>query len=129
MRLPIPPAFSLPLFFTAIILPSLPLLGSDGTDEPSRSSPAPAGLRMAPDTLDRTDPRGCVSQAAEIANYENLAGYLECCAAFSQITFRQNVLIFAISRTLEQTTLRKCLGGCHGNYADVEQAILPEKRP
>ena len=71
MRLPIPPAFSLPLLFTAILLPALPLLGSDSTDEPSTSSPAPTRLHMAPGTLEQTDPRNCVSQAAEMANAEN----------------------------------------------------------
>ena len=52
MRLPTPPTFSLPLLFITNLLPALPLLGSDGTDESSTiSSSAPARLRMAPDTL------------------------------------------------------------------------------
>ena len=74
MRLPTPPFTALSLLFIAILLPALPLLGSDSTDEPSTSSPAPARLRMAQETLDQTDPRNCVSQAAEMANAENLAG-------------------------------------------------------
>ena len=74
MRLPTPAPPILPLLVIAILLPALPLLGSDGTDEPSTmSSPAPARLRMAPDTLEQTDPRNCVSQAAEMANAENFA--------------------------------------------------------
>jgi hypothetical protein len=32
---------------------------------------------MAPDTLDQTDPRNCVSQAAAMTNAENLAGNAE----------------------------------------------------
>ena len=75
IRLPTPPLIALPLLFIAILMPALPVVGSDGTDEPSTiSSPAPARLRMARETLDQTDPRNCVSQAAEMANAENLAG-------------------------------------------------------
>ena len=88
MRLPTRPATALSLLFITILLPTLPLLGSDGTDESSTtSSPVPARLRMAPDTLEQTDPRNCVSQAAEMANAENLAGYLECFSAGSQMSF------------------------------------------
>ena len=55
MRLPISTTLTLPLLFIAILLPALPLLGFDGTDEPSTtSSPAPARLRMASDTLEQT---------------------------------------------------------------------------
>jgi hypothetical protein len=85
MRLPTPTPPILALRFIAIRLPAPPLLGSDSVDETTTtSSPAPTGLRMAPDTLEQTDLRNCVSQAAEMANAENLAGYfLVLCCLFS----------------------------------------------
>jgi hypothetical protein len=106
MRLPIPPAFSLPLLFTAILLPALPLLGSDSTDEPSTiSSPAPARLRMAPETLEQTDPRNCVSQAADMANDENLAGYLECFSSGSQNKLRKEAALLFTRHDVEMDLL------------------------
>jgi hypothetical protein len=99
MRLPTPKTATvlLHLLYAAILLPALPLLGSDGTDEPtSTSSPAPARLRMASETLEQADPRTCVSQAADMANAENLAGYLECFSAGSQRKLRKEAaLVFA----------------------------------
>jgi hypothetical protein len=51
---------------------------------------------MAPETLDRTDPKACVTAAAEMANQENLEGFLECFAASSQKKLRRDVaLMFA----------------------------------
>jgi hypothetical protein len=106
MRLPTPPTFSPHLLFIAILLPALPLLGSDSTDEPSTtSSPAPARLRMAPDTLEQTDPRNCVSQAAEMANDENLAGYLECFAAGSQKKLRKEAALLFTRHDIEMDLL------------------------
>ena len=105
MRLPIPPAFSLPLLFTAILLPALPLLGSDSTDEQSTSSPVPARLRMAPETLEQADPRNCVSQAAEMANAENLAGFLECFAAGSQKKLRKEAALLFTRHDVEMDLL------------------------
>ena len=106
MRLPTPATLTLPLLFIAILLPGLPLLGSDGTDESSTiSSPAPARLRMAPETLEQTDPRNCVSQAAEMANAENLAGYLECFAAGSQKKLRKEAALFFARHEVEMDLL------------------------
>ena len=106
MRLPTPAPPILPLLVIAILLPALPLLGSDGTDEPSTmSSPAPARLRMAPDTLEQTDPRNCVSQAAEMANAENLAGYLECFSAGSQKKLRKEAALFFARHEVEMDLL------------------------
>jgi hypothetical protein len=51
---------------------------------------------MAPETLDRTDPRACVTAAAEMANEENLEGFLECFATSSQKKLRKEAaLVFA----------------------------------
>ncbi|MEI7928695.1 MAG: hypothetical protein WCH40_09100, partial [Verrucomicrobiales bacterium] len=106
MRLPKHSTIALPLLFIAILLPGLPLLGSDGTDESSTtSSPAPARLRMATDTLEQTDPRNCVSQAAEMANAENLAGYLECFAAGSQKKLRKEAALFFARHEVEMDLL------------------------
>ena len=105
MRLPTPATLTLPLLFITILLPALPLLGSDGTDEPSTSSPAPTRLRMAPDTLEQTDPRNCVSQAAEMANAENLAGYLECFAAGSQKKLRKEAALLFTRHDVEMDLL------------------------
>lgn len=105
MRLPTPTPPILPLLFTVILLPALPLLGSDSTDEPFTSSPAPARLRMAPDTLEQTDPRNCVSQAAEMANAENLAGYLECFAAGSQKKLRKEAALLFTRHNVEMDLL------------------------
>jgi hypothetical protein len=101
-----PTTLTLPLLFVAILLPALPLLGSDGTDESSTiSSPIPARLRMAPDTLEQTDPRNCVSQAAEMANAENLAGYLECFSAGSQKKLRKEAALFFARHEVEMDLL------------------------
>ena len=106
MRLPTHSTIALPLLFIAILLPGLPLLGSDGTDESSTtSSPVPARLRMAPDTLEQTDPRNCVSQAAEMANAENLAGYLECFAAGSQKKLRKEAALLFTRHDVEMDLL------------------------
>jgi len=106
MRLPQPAILTLPFLFTAIFLPALPLLGSDGTDESSTiSSPATARLRMATDTLEQTDPRNCVSQAAEMANAENLAGFFECFAAGSQKKVRKEAALFFARHDVEMDLL------------------------
>ena len=105
MRLPKHSIIALPLLFIAILMPALPLLGSDGTDEPSTSSPAPARLRMAPETLEQTDPRNCVSQAAEMANAENLVGYLECFSAGSQKKLRKEAALFFARHDVEMDLL------------------------
>ena len=106
MRLPTPTPPTLPLLFITLLVPALPLLGSDGTDESSTtSSPAPARLRMAPDTLEQTDPRNCVSQAAEMANAENLAGYLECFAAGSQKKLRKEAALLFTRHDVEMDLL------------------------
>lgn len=93
MRLPILSAISLPVLFAILLLPGLPLLGSDTLDDRSESGSNPTRLRMAPETLEQTDPRTCVSQAAEMANAENLAGYLECFSAGSQKKLRKEAAI------------------------------------
>jgi hypothetical protein len=106
MRLPKPLTFCRYLLLAATFLPALPLLGSDGTDESSTiSSPANARLRMAPDTLEQTDPRNCVSQAAEMANAENLAGYLECFSAGSQKKLRKEAALFFARHEVEMDLL------------------------
>ena len=106
MRLPTRPATALSLLFITILLPTLPLLGSDGTDESfATSSPAPARLRMAPETLEQTDPRNCVSQAAEMANAENLAGYLECFSAGSQKKLRKEAALLFTRHDVEMDLL------------------------
>jgi hypothetical protein len=48
---------------------------------------------MAPETLDRTDPKACVAAAAEMANEENLDGFLECFAAGSQKKLRKEAAL------------------------------------
>ncbi len=105
MRLPKHSTIALPLLFIGILVPALPLLGSDGTDESSTSSPAPARLRMASDTLDQTDPRNCVSQAAEMTNAENLAGYLEYFSAGSQKKLRKEAALFFTRHDVEMDLL------------------------
>ncbi len=106
MRLPTPTTPILPLLFTAILLPVLPLLGSDGTDEPTTtSSPVPVRLRMAPDTLEQADPRNCVSQAAEMANAENIAGYLECFSSGSQKKLRKEAALLFTRHDVEMDLL------------------------
>jgi hypothetical protein len=106
MRLPTPTTLTLPLLFAATLLPTLPLLGSDGTDEPATtSSLVPVRFRMAPDTLEQTDPRNCVSQAAEMANAENLAGYLECFSAGSQKKLRKEAALLFTRHDVEMDLL------------------------
>jgi len=78
------------------LLTALPGRGADFTAAGSEDRPAPARLRMAPETLDRTDPKACVAAAAEMANEENLDGFLECFAAGSQKKLRKEAaLVFA----------------------------------
>lgn len=83
----------------AVLLPllaALPARGADFGSTESGSAPAPARLRMAAETLDRTDPRACVTAAAEMANEENLEGFLECFATSSQKKLRKEAaLVFA----------------------------------
>jgi hypothetical protein len=106
MRLPTPTTPILPLLFTVILLPALPILGSDSTDEPPTiSSLAPARLRMAPETLEQTDPRNCVSQAAKMADAENLAGYTECFAAGSQKKVRKEAALLFTRHDVEMDLL------------------------
>jgi len=96
MRTKPPAAISLRLLFIAVVLPALPLLGSDLTEEPHTSDAAHARLRMAPETLEQSDPRNCVSNAAEMANSEDLTGFLECFSAGSQKKLRkETALLFA----------------------------------
>lgn len=92
MRLFMFPPTGLPLVLAAL-LAALPTLGSDASDDHPESSPVPTRLRMAPDTLEQADPRNCVSQAAEMANAENLAGYLECFSAGSQKKLRKEAAL------------------------------------
>ena len=105
MRLPMPQAIFLSLLFTALLLPAPPLLGSDTPDDRHESRPAPARLRMAPETLEQTDPRNCVSQAAEMANAENLAGYMECFAAGSQKKVRKEAALLFTRHDVEMDLL------------------------
>jgi len=106
MRLPTSTTFSPFLLLAAILIPAIPLIGSDGTDEHSTtSSPAPTRLRMAPDTLEQADPRNCVSQAADMANDENLAGYLECFSSGSQKKLRKDAALLFTRHDIEMDLL------------------------
>ena len=85
MRLPTHPTKKTPvLLLIGLLLFDLPLRGADDLIEASFQGDSsahvagPARLRMAPETLEQTDPRTCVSQAAEMANSENLDGFLDC---------------------------------------------------
>ena len=105
MRLPMPQAIFLSRLFTALLLPALPLLGSDTPDDRHESRPVPARLRMAPETLEKAGPRNCVSQAAEMANAENLAGYLECFSASSQKKLRKEAAMLFTRHDVEMDLL------------------------
>ena len=53
-------------------------------------------LRMTPEILHQTDPRACLTQAAEMATSENLDGFLDCFAMGSQKKLRKEAaLLFA----------------------------------
>lgn len=75
------------------LLAALTARGADFATSDSDDRHAPARLRMAPESLDRTDPRACVTAAAEMANDENLNGFLECFSAGSQKKLRKEAAI------------------------------------
>jgi hypothetical protein len=86
----------------AVLQVSRPVLSEDSPPETSLSA-EPLGddtghprLRMAPDILHQTDPRACLTQAAEMASSENLDGFLDCFAMGSQKKVRKEAaLLFA----------------------------------
>jgi hypothetical protein len=86
----------------AVLQVSRPVLSEESLPEAPLSA-EPLGdntgrprLRMAPDILHQTDPRACLTQAAEMASSENLDGFLDCFAMGSQKKLRKEAaLLFA----------------------------------
>ena len=90
------------LLLIGLLLLDLPISAADDLIESSfqgdssAHGASPARLRMALETLEQTDPRTCVSQAAEMANSENLDGFLDCFVTGSQKKLRKDTaLLFA----------------------------------
>lgn len=108
MRPSTPPPVSRLLILAALLLPALPLQAAGDHDDeefPFPTNPAPARLRMAPETLEQTDPRRCLNQAAEMANAENLDGYLNCFVAGTQKKLRKEAALLFTRHDVEMDLL------------------------
>jgi hypothetical protein len=112
MRLPTHLTKKIPaLLLIGLLLLDLPLRGADDFTEslaPADSSAhgaASARLRMTPETLEQTDPRTCVSQAAEMANSENLDGFLDCFVTGSQKKLRKDTALLFARHDIEMDVL------------------------